>query len=342
MGKTKCGMRDKLFLESVDFVWDMPEFHWVTRKEALQLYYDQHGHTRVPHNYKLVQDKYPELPTHLHNYKLGMVVSNIRSAVTTVSPNFLEFLGSVKFVWDMSKFEWRTRKEALQLYYDHHDHTRVPSKYTLTKEEYPQLPSHLNNYKLGLIVGNIRQRKKNISPEFLLFLDSVDFVWDMVVFDRVTRKEALQLYYDRHGHTRVPYKYTLTKEEYPKLPPHLNNYKLGSLITRIRSGVTTLSSKFLDSMDFVWDMKEFKWRTPREALQFYYDHHGHTRVPQKYKLVREEYPQLPTHLNNYKLGSLVSRIRNRKKKYSEVMTFLDSVDFTWDASKKRKCRQCTK
>ena len=74
-------------LESIGFVWDVPEMQWKANFTQLLAFKEEHGHTQVPWKYKA-------------NTKLAYWVDNQRSRKDTMPEKRVKLLNSIGFVWD--------------------------------------------------------------------------------------------------------------------------------------------------------------------------------------------------------------------------------------------------
>jgi hypothetical protein len=75
-------------LEALGFVWDAREAAWEEAVEVLRQFHAREGHSKVPAAYEV------------DGFRLGTWVSNRRKEKDTLSPERLERLEALGFVWD--------------------------------------------------------------------------------------------------------------------------------------------------------------------------------------------------------------------------------------------------
>ncbi|KAJ1455849.1 helicase associated domain-containing protein [Pelagophyceae sp. CCMP2097] len=171
-------------LESAGFVWTVRP-GWDTHFELLTAYHAAHGNCVVPQNFAAADGT-----------KLGAWVKTQRTAYTAgkMSPERVERLEAVAFVWDPLADGWDTHFEALQAYRAAHCDSTVPARFVAADDT-----------KLGQWV--FRQRKAykagNMRTEHIDRLEVAGFVWTVRPgWD--AHFELVEIYHASHGDCNVP------------------------------------------------------------------------------------------------------------------------------------------
>ena len=304
------------------------EREWELRIRALRFYKEQNGDLLVPATFAFTEKNCSDLT--LVGYKLGRVVSCIRSGDITVSDEERQTLDGMGFVWDVPKYERELRIRALRFYKEQNGDLLVPQSCQLVHPSDPQL----DGYKLGKVVSNLRTRDITVSDEERKTLDGMGFVWDVSKYEwEVRRMPALRFYKVKFGNLLVPCRFVFTEENCSDLT--LVGYKLGTVVGSIRKGLIIVSDErrnTLDGMGFVWDVSKYEWEVRRmPALRFYKVKFGNLLVPCRFVFTEENCSDLT--LVGYKLGTAVTRIRTGNISVSdERRNTLDAMGFVWDAS----------
>ena len=202
-----------------------------------------------------------------------------------MSPERVEKLNEVGFVWDALEAQWLEYFEQLLQYKKEHGDTLVSQGY----EANPSLAFWVNNQR-----SNYNGNK--LSPARIKKLNEIEFVWDAQEAQWLEYFEQLLQYKEEHGNTLVPKRY----EE---------NKQLGRWVIRQRVNFhakTLLSERRekLDEIGFVWDPIEAQWLECFGQLKEYRRYHGDTLVPNRYS-------------SNPSLGKWVSTQRYEYRKFME-------------------------
>ena len=134
-------------------------------------------------------------------------------------------------------------------------------------------------------------------------------------WDRAYQK--LVAYKGEHGHMLIPFLYRTSA-----------GFGLGQWVaTQRKAKKSNLLScqqiERLDTLGFVWDVREFSWTMNFQRLTAYAEKHGHVVVPKKYVAP-----------DGFRLGSWVQTQRVAKSKgrlSKEQIAKLDEYGFVWDA-----------
>ncbi len=158
--------RDKLSpdqieqLEGLRFVLDVRNSSLVRGVEELRAYKAEHGNVLVPFKYQTIG-----------RFKLGIWVSSQRVAKAQgkLSPDQIEQLEGLGFVWDVLNHLWVQGFEKLLAYKAEHGNVLVPCKYQTG-----------GGFKLGSWVRKRRVAKAQgrLSPDQIEQLEGLGFVWN--------------------------------------------------------------------------------------------------------------------------------------------------------------------
>jgi predicted DNA-binding protein len=274
-------------LDALGFIWDVRERAWEDGFQKFQHFYSREGHCNVPTAY--LED----------GFKLGGWVSNQRSKEARLSPERIEQLNALGFVWDTLEKAWEDGLHKFQQFQAREGHCQV-------------LQSHWEDgFKLGGWVSNQRATKATLSPERIERLNNLGFVWDPREKAWEDGLVKLQRFHVREGHCKVP-------------TAHLEDgFKLGGWVGVQRVTKARLSPERierLNALGFIWDKFAADWEEGFDRLKRFHSREGHYRVPQ-------------LHLENgFKLGGWVAAQRRAKKaKFSpERIKRLEALGFVWD------------
>jgi len=166
-------------------------------------------------------------------------------------------------------------------------------------------------FHLGLWVNKQRQRKRLLTAEQTLKLDSLDFIWDPLINRWEKAFRFLEEFVKDNGHCRVP------------RDCELRGFRLGNWVSVIRKNkpqVTAERIKRLDSLGFEWDPLTEQWEQAFSKLEKFKKREGHCRVSGSH----EE--------DGFSLGRWVKKQRNvkTKRQYPDRVRRLNSLGFSWD------------
>lgn len=206
-------------LDALDFVWDELARAWDEGFEALKHYRSKNGHCDVPAD-------------HLEQgLALGAWVSNQRRIKQDLSPDRLEALNRLGFIWNKYTRAWEAGYDALKKFQDEYGHCLVDRAHVQ------------DDFKLGNWVRSVRQRKNKLSREQLDALNSIGFVWDPTLHAWLNGYDALKSFHAKYNHCRV-------RRDYVQ-----GDYKLGIWVAGQRKRRAKLTQEQRDSLDalgFVW------------------------------------------------------------------------------------------
>ena len=97
---------------------------------------------------------------------MGSWVSNQRQGKEQLTPERLDQLNALGFVWDAINAQWEEGFKHLVAYKDEFGNCLVPKRFKF------------NDFNLGRWVGAQRLYKEQLTPERLDRLNKLGFVWD--------------------------------------------------------------------------------------------------------------------------------------------------------------------
>ena len=194
-------------------------------------------------------------------------------------------------------------------YYSEHGDLLVPQRYQTSAKE-----------NLGAWISNVRKayKKGDLSSDQIEKLESIDMVWDVKEYEWNKWYELAKEYRNKDDDLLVPKDYQTKSGE-----------NLGTWISNARKAYKKgdLSSdqiERLESIDMVWDVKEYEWNKWYELATEYRNKHDDLLVPQNYKMKSGE-----------NLGTWISRARIDYKNgdlSQDKIEKLEVIDMVWDVS----------
>ena len=221
------------------------------------------------------------------------------------------------------KRRWETRIAGFKWFLKKHGDLDIVIKYVIRCDD-----SLLNGFKLGHCVERIRCGHIQVPPLYKQQLQYMGFIFDRFALSTEVRWKALQHYFDKNGHLRVPASYVLSGTG----DPIIENVRLGLIVDNIRSGHTKTSQaerERLNWMLFVWDVRSADRLTRLKGFRWFKGKFGHLNVPQAYKIKDPSIPELDGYALGFKLRNL--RRGDIKPSPNEVKE-LNEMGFVWSKS----------
>ncbi|MDB4634110.1 Helicase associated domain protein [Rubripirellula sp.] len=275
-------------LEKIGFVWNSVDHAWESRFSELVAYKEKYGTCYIP-------KKCNENPI------LTTWVSNLIKNRNKLPRDQIDRLDTIGFVWNRLDMIWEEKFNELVAYKAKFGDCIVPNR-------------HQENPDLGRWVTTQRQMKlaRKLSRERISQLDSIGFSWDP--FEDAWRKSfsKLMAYKEEFGNCLVPKDYAND----PELGTWVNTQR----VLKKDGGFKKQRVELLESIGFVWDLREEYWKEQFKKLMAYKAEHGNCLVPRKCE-------------KNPGLGEWVVGQRGRKKRGNlspEKISQLDSIGFSWD------------
>jgi hypothetical protein len=239
-------------LEAVEFAWRAsvgPAAAWDACFELLQAFHEAHGNSAVP-----------QLFVAADGTKLGRWVERQRISYKAgeLSPECVERLKAVAFVWTVRADGWDAHFELLRAYRAAHGDCALPYRFVAA-----------DGTKLGSWVGKLRRAHKagELSPERVERLETIGFVWTIHAgWD--AQFEQLRAFHAAHGTCLVPQ--TFVAADGTNLGPWVNEQRQA-----YKKGKMSLAHiERLDAVAFVWTVRADGWDAHFEQLAAYYAAHG--------------------------------------------------------------------
>jgi superfamily II DNA or RNA helicase len=275
-----------LKLDAIGFSWNKYLDTWNQYFDALKIFSEREGNCLVPQ-------------LHMEcGLSLGKWVARQRQGEIQCSPERVNKLNSVGFIWNQNEYSWELGFSNLIKFHAQHRHCNVLST-ELT-----------DGYKLGQWVVTQRAAKNEMNPLRLEKLNELDFCWDLKAANWASTYILLLKFFEREKHSSVP-------------DNHIeDNIKLGSWVSRQRQVKSTLTEsqlKKLDEINFNWDPLNEKWESSFQELVKFKERVGHCLV--KAKQVE----------NGINLGQWVGVQRQNKNNLStDKLERLNQLGFSWD------------
>lgn len=254
---------------------------WRQNYEALQVFAEQNGHTRVPYNYALdpplgrwvmrQRALYAEMQS-----KSSSANKKMRPA-TMLTQERIEALEKIGFSFESPrKRTWNKRFDELCQYRALYGDCLVPLKY----DNVPGLGVWVRNQRTqyrNLLMG---KKQGSLTPEKIAALQSIGFIWYTQRDDQWKKRfDELVDFKAVYGHCSVPEKY----HENPQLGAWVTNqrtsYKnffagnVGSIDNECEfsgnssKGLTKNKIAALESIGFCWDQTTYNWYSMYERLK---------------------------------------------------------------------------
>ena len=279
-------------LEEIGFVWGPHTQQWEEGFAALARFKEREGHCLVKINHK--EDGY--------DGNLGGWVNNQRTRRAGLSPERIERLDAIGFVWDPITQQWEEDFAALARFKEREGHCSVKRGH---KED---------GYKLDSWVKFQRGNKESLTNERRQRLDEIGFVWEPHTQQWEEGFAALARFKEREGHCLV--------RRGHKEDGYDGN--LGLWVNKQRANKAELSPERIERLDaigFVWDPITQRWEEGFVALARFKEREGHCLVKTNHK--EDGY--------DGKFGVWVGTQRTNKAKLSaERIERLDAIGFVWD------------
>jgi len=289
-------------LRELNFVWHIQALYdaqWQHYYQELQLFYQAHGHCRVPGN----------------NKQLTSWIENQRTAKKNnlLLPEREQKLNELGFIWSFSDIKrnyWNEKYEQLKAFKQQHGHSFVPINY---KE----------NKTLGYWVFGQRklEAKGKLDEAKKKKLNQLGFVWSTNTQLQLKSNydsqwnlnlERLKIYQQVYGSCQVSL----------RINPVLQRWTRWQRKLFYEGRLSEERMTKLNEIKFPWNIQEGYWMKMYEALTDFRNQFGHTRVP---------YQWAP----NRQLAAWVYRLKlNKSELSSQKVELLNMINFDWNLNRK--------
>ena len=234
-----------------------------------------------------------------NDYNLGIWVNEQRLKKEQITPEQLNRLNELGFVWEI--VNWELGYKHLVTYKEEFGDCLVPMSFKSSQ------------FNLGSWVNKQRLKKDKLTTERLDQLSELGFVWGPMGRTNDLHWEDflkyLVIYKEEFGDCLVPSPFTF------------NDYDLGSWVNKQRLRKDKLKPQRLESLNelgFVWDISNAQWEDGFKYLATYKEEFGDCLVPISFQS------------NVYRLGGWVSKQRGQKERLTpERIKRLNDLGFVW-------------
>ncbi len=275
-------------LDDLGFAWDQLALNWELGFSYLKAYKEDNGDVLVPQRARY------------KDYPLGSWVSSQRTIKSKMSPERVQRLDDLGFVWDQLAYTWEQGIALLETYKNQYGNCLVPQ--TLI----------YSDFELGNWVSRQRQYRMRLSEEEVQRLDSLGFCWNIHSEQWERGFSYLKAYKEAHGDCLVPGNFRTS-----------DGFYLGKWVSHRRQDIEKSSPENIQKLNeigFVWSQLGERWERGFSALKVYKEEHGDCLVPGLLKF------------DGFSLGNWVSAQRTNKETLPpERIQRLDALGFVWDA-----------
>lgn len=270
-------------LNAIGMVWDMYEYNWNKNYELCKIFYNTHGHLRIPQNYMY------------EDVNLGTWIVNQRLAYfdkigNNLTEEKIAKLNDIEMVWDATNNVWDSNFLLLNEFYNEHGHIDVPNNYMV------------QNVNLGKWLQNQRvlHKKGRLSNEHYEKLNNFNMIWDKIEYRWEYFYKLAQKYYEEHGDLLVPQHYHVDGSHLGVWISNQRQYYKGNVQN---SNLTEERISKLNALGMVWSLSDKPRIENRPPKVNIYDEAWN----EKYEIVKDylkDHDKIKTELviNGIKIG----------------------------------------
>ena len=192
----------------------------------LETYKEEHSDCLVPNKHKTSD-----------GFNLGGWVAMQRTTKDKLTPERIQRLDALGFVWDSFEHQWGKGFSYLKAYKEEYKNYSVTIKHKTS-----------DGYNLGKWVSEQRSTKDNLTEERFQRLDELGFVWDPLEQQWEEGFSCLKAYKEEHSDCLVPNKHKTS-----------DGFNLGNWVSFQRKKKDKLSPERvqrLDELGFVWKVNK--------------------------------------------------------------------------------------
>lgn len=312
-------------LDRIGFIWDPESVTWEAMFAELQTFTENQQAANENAQEQgtapltcLVPEKWPENPA------LATWAKQQRQAFAknTLTPEQIDRLNTLGFVWDLKDAHWETQFSAFLSFKQTQGHGKVPEVWP----EDPELAAWARTQRKEW------SRNKRPSERFTR-LEDQGFCWDLDMAYWEEMAMLLEDFHAEHGHSIVPPSWPTN----PLLADWTNRQRRDFRTGRLGEAQVAR----LDALGFVWDLEEKAWNDMFDALSRFHTTHGHCHVPDPHLLaqpsqeVDEDNAALAEWIRRQRRAGLSQPEQNTRTKRRNTLSIeqrqrLDSLAFIWD------------
>ena len=271
-------------LEALNFSWSLREKKWAAGVRALKIFVSQNGHAAVPREHD--EDGFP----------LGAWVVKHRQRQNILSIERRQELLELGFIFSPHEARWLKSFQLLKDYKKKTGSAEPPRNYVE------------DGVNLGTWVANQKQKKKrgNLKREYEQLLEGIGFIWGDFK-DHGTPTKSLESNWAHFFALLKSYQQTTGKIDVPRdfmvEGKNLGIWVQSQRSKRNKGKLNKEREKLLEGIDFIWDLKAYRWNRCLEALKAFQRQHGTIIIPDGYKtedgfnlsswVRHQRYPQHP-------------------------------------------------
>eukprot|EP00956_Cyclotella_meneghiniana_P002670 scaffold3158_cov47-Cyclotella_meneghiniana.AAC.5 len=242
---------------------------WENKFNVLKQYKEKYGECGIPYT----DPDLGEWMTYHRQLKADAdnTTTSSSSLLHPLTQSRLAKLDEIGFEWTTPV--WDRRLQELTDYVNQHGHTDVPIQHPTG---------------LGVWMINQKFNLKDMSPQRIAALDSINFIWNHNRKKRNNkmwdvRYSELCLYVDKHGSANVP----TTAGAHSKLSKWVGKQReeYKKFVNKQSSQLDRHRIERLNEIGFTWSMQQWTavpWEERFEALKKFKEEHGHLKIPRSH------------------------------------------------------------
>jgi len=294
--------------------WRRPTKKWLAMLGRLEAYRDGPGDGSCS-----VPQVYPQDP-HLGKWvaKQRLEYTRMNKGGTAMTPEKIEILERIGFVFQVHKQAWEDRRKDLAAYKIKHGDCLVPFQYAINPG--------LGHWVVGqrqLYAAKLEGKSNGLSDYRVAVLEGMGFVWNALDEYWEARFDELVCYKEEHGDCAVTPRSAGDNPSFMAwIQQQRDRYKIKYGGKDKKSYLTDDQVRRLDALGFLWDPQRTRWETRFAELRAYVRRTGSAAVRVN-----------DGSLGNWVMHQRVQYARRRRGKLSPLrddqIQALDSVGFVW-------------
>lgn len=301
-------------LDEMGMIWDVFSYRWEKNYQAATLFYKEHGHLKIPNDYK--SEDGVKIGTWIMHTKNKYVRTN-GASLTNEQKQKLEEIG---VVFALSQdIEWERMYEQAKLYYQKNGNLLVPTNYQTEQGDllgrWIRRHRQTASGKTAIQVTDKRREK----------LNQIGMVWNVETPEIDKRNlEVAKEYFNEYGNLDIYGNQTY------------KDISLGVWLSRkrtefVKGKISTDLVEQLNQIGMDWrSLKEHTWDEKYNLAKDFYKSHGHLKVTQTEK---ELFLWIMRQRQRYKKNNLNKKQIENLEKIGMKWVNDDSWKFNFDVAK---------